>query len=348
METDGPFFLGGMSFYSPQHGFICSNVISYEVVLADGSIVNASAEENSDLWRAFKGGGNNFGVVARFTVPAFPAGKIWSGSFISPGFRAVSTFTALHEYAKKAGSGEAFDERAAPPIVSIAYMTRWRLSLFHTYLVYTESHSRSWPKHFQNSPFKSIWNLHKEIKQETARQAVNYLGSLSPPGKRNVYATTTIRNDLKTILDAHTIWRETLSSIKHLNNSVFVLVFQVILPQWMNKGDPNMLGLQDCKEPLLVLEAVCDWTEIKEDQVVKEAAHRCIERIEQASEANGTSHPFRFQNYCSERQRPLDGFGSKSLRFMQNVSQKYDPDGLFQAGGHNGFRLNMAKKDAFE
>ena len=54
---------GGLSFFSPQYGFVCNNVLAFEVVLADGSIVNASEKDNPKLWRALKGGGNNFGVV---------------------------------------------------------------------------------------------------------------------------------------------------------------------------------------------------------------------------------------------------------------------------------------------
>jgi FAD/FMN-containing dehydrogenase len=49
---------GGISFFSPCFGFVCSNILSYEVVLADGSIVTASATSHPDLWCALKGGGN--------------------------------------------------------------------------------------------------------------------------------------------------------------------------------------------------------------------------------------------------------------------------------------------------
>ena len=52
---------GGVSFLSAQFGFACDNVLNYEVVLADGSIVNANATSNTDLFWALKGGGNQFG-----------------------------------------------------------------------------------------------------------------------------------------------------------------------------------------------------------------------------------------------------------------------------------------------
>lgn len=47
---------GGLSFFSSREGFICDNVVNFEVVLASGKIVNANAKENPDLWRALRGG----------------------------------------------------------------------------------------------------------------------------------------------------------------------------------------------------------------------------------------------------------------------------------------------------
>jgi FAD/FMN-containing dehydrogenase len=51
-----------LSFLSAQYGLACDNVVNYEVVLADGSIVNANANNYTDLFWALKGGGNQFGI----------------------------------------------------------------------------------------------------------------------------------------------------------------------------------------------------------------------------------------------------------------------------------------------
>lgn len=47
---------GGLSFFSSREGFICDNVVNFEVVLASGKVVNANANENADLWKALRGG----------------------------------------------------------------------------------------------------------------------------------------------------------------------------------------------------------------------------------------------------------------------------------------------------
>lgn len=49
----------------------------FEIVLADGSIRNANAAENSDLFWALKGGGPNFGVVTRYDLNTIPVTRLW-------------------------------------------------------------------------------------------------------------------------------------------------------------------------------------------------------------------------------------------------------------------------------
>lgn len=79
---------GGLSYFAYARGFICDNVVSYEVVLADGRIVNANADTNRDLWVALKGGANNFGVVTGFDLRVFPQGQLWGGKvfYFEPSF----------------------------------------------------------------------------------------------------------------------------------------------------------------------------------------------------------------------------------------------------------------------
>ena len=64
---------GGISYYTGRNGFGCDEVINFEVVLANGSIIDANADQNPDLWKALKGGGPNFGIVTRFDVRTMPA-----------------------------------------------------------------------------------------------------------------------------------------------------------------------------------------------------------------------------------------------------------------------------------
>ncbi|KAE9984403.1 hypothetical protein BLS_002433 [Venturia inaequalis] len=70
---------GGISFFSRERGLVCDNVIEFEVVLSDASIVIANNVTNPDLWRALKGGSGNFGIVTRIKMNAFELGNMWGG-----------------------------------------------------------------------------------------------------------------------------------------------------------------------------------------------------------------------------------------------------------------------------
>ena len=65
---------GGMGWLRRKHGLSCDNLVSAQIVTADGSLRTASDEENPDLFWAIRGGGGNFGVVTSFEYRLYPVG----------------------------------------------------------------------------------------------------------------------------------------------------------------------------------------------------------------------------------------------------------------------------------
>lgn len=61
---------GGLSFLSTQHGWAANSVVEYEIVLANATILNVSQTSHPDLWKALKGGINNYGIVTAYTLKA--------------------------------------------------------------------------------------------------------------------------------------------------------------------------------------------------------------------------------------------------------------------------------------
>jgi len=75
---------GGHGYLTRKYGLTIDNLLAADLVLADGSFVTASAEENEDLFWAIRGGGGNFGVVTSFLFRLHPVHTVYSGLTLWP------------------------------------------------------------------------------------------------------------------------------------------------------------------------------------------------------------------------------------------------------------------------
>jgi FAD/FMN-containing dehydrogenase len=94
---------GGYGWTSSKHGLTSDNLISAEVVTADGEVVTASADENPDLFWGIKGGACNFGVVTNFEFRLLPLGPtIFGGLAAWPIDQAPEVIRAWRDYVDNA------------------------------------------------------------------------------------------------------------------------------------------------------------------------------------------------------------------------------------------------------
>jgi FAD/FMN-containing dehydrogenase len=75
---------GGLGWLMGKHGLTVDNLLSADVVTADGQLRIASATENPDLFWALRGGGGNFGVVTSFEYKLHPVTEVLGGLVIHP------------------------------------------------------------------------------------------------------------------------------------------------------------------------------------------------------------------------------------------------------------------------
>ena len=198
---------GGNSFFAPRYGFGADNVLNFEVslnqpsqmafmlkpnqvILANGSLVNANLHQNADLYKALKGGNNNFGIITRFDMRLISSGVIWGGE----SFYSVDTLHQQLGYLQQftTDSGNGVDDYAAI-IWTYALTSTGPLAITN---IYTHTKPRDDAPIFANfrslSPilppttgFRNVSSIAQELDAET------------PPGMRWTFAEITIGNDAK-------------------------------------------------------------------------------------------------------------------------------------------------------
>ena len=340
---------GGLSFFSPRFGLACSNILSYEIVLASGKVTTASASHNPDLWHALKGGSNNFGIVTRFQARSFPSTKIWSGFLYMTAFQSKRVLAAFHESVSRTGATEfknTYDIHAAGPLACFSYIPKLGIQAISVNLVYTKlpKSGKEWPSYWKTSSFSSLWRLWNTCKVRSLTSATDEMNALNPPGRRQVFATTTIKNDPATISAAHTAYCDAIALIRRVSvkGLLWTMVLQPLSSDWMRKGFPNPLGLNaNNHKSLVIVSFTVNWDERRDDDFVETITRHTIEQIDVFATTNETGHPYRYLNYCAAWQKPFLGYGEENWRFLQGVSRMYDPDGLFQKGCMGGFKLDM-------
>ena len=102
---------GGFGYLTRRFGWTCDNLLSMEVVTADGRVVRASEQENPDLFWGLRGGGGNFGVVTSFEYKLYPVGPEMMAGAIA--WRAEDAGEVLEMYCN-------LTEQAPPELICVA------------------------------------------------------------------------------------------------------------------------------------------------------------------------------------------------------------------------------------
>lgn len=312
---------------------MCDNVINFEVVLASGKIVQANANTNSDLFKALKGGSNNFGIVTRFDLPTFPQGQMWGGAIFYGSLAVPQLFQAFGDFASSATP----DEQAhliAGTSFSAANDEVGVSNIYHFGDVVDPPSLK---------PFTEIQpRIFSSLRNDSLLGFADEQSAFSTDGARQWYFTTCFRLDAEFMLQVRRLWLQSVKPIKSVPGLMFSLVFQPLTKGILSKSAAlggNSLGLSPGDGPLVVNLLATVHTNPEDDDKVSSTALKLIDAIDDLAAKTGKVARYRFTNYGYKDQKIIEGYGPESVRNLHAVSQKYDPHGFFQHAVPGGFKL---------
>lgn len=153
--------------------------------------------------------------------------------------------------------------------------------------------------------------------------------------------TCSFKSNVRMLLDTAGIWEASFKEASHLPGLEWTFILNPVVPSAMHEGAKrggNSLGLTG-NEPLLVLLLVGTWANAADDAEGERLGAGFIENICARAKELGVFHPYIYMNYAWKGQQVMAGYGAPTKQWLQGVSRKYDPDGIFQKAVPGGFKL---------
>jgi hypothetical protein len=331
---------GGLSFFSSREGFITDNVLEFEVVLASGQIVVASPKSNPDLYKALRGGGNNFGIVTRATLRTFPQSPFYGGSvFYFPDSFPAQIDALVTELKKPKATPETH------LMISLAYSESFADfgGSFGLNQVYYTGKDGKGPEVLV--PYTSIQpqiDVLNSVRNITLVEAALEQTSQNTNRQRVSYMNLHIRADAATLraaADIHVTGTRSLQTVTNITASLTFQPYPVSLLQKNNINGGNVLGLGPESGPIMSILLLTWWDKPEDDAKVLGALTNVLKQMKADASKRGTLIPFEYMNYAADFQDIIASYGAANKKFLQTTSRKYDPSGLFQKGVPGGWKL---------
>jgi len=322
---------GGLSFFQGREGPACDGVINHEVVLSDGSIIEANPRNNSDLHKALKGGNNNFGIVTRFDLKAFPQENIRGGIIMDTPRQDNSVLDWFQTFANSSNNFDPYGMAMFSAGSAFGYTMGGGL------ITYSKPEPK--PAVFKKLYDGSLVAL-TSITTYTNIALMNGIGT--PSGGRTLWASFSFKNSAAFMKVAMDLAGEKSSGLP-LFSTPISLLFQ---PFWhasraksFAASGGNTLGLNDTKDDLVIVLVMTGWFDPSDDQVVHAKVKDFLAAVAQKAKDMGVYSPYIYANYAAGFQDVMGGYGEKSRAEMIATSKKYDPIQLFQKQVPGGFKL---------
>ncbi|KAL4862150.1 hypothetical protein BDV12DRAFT_207443 [Aspergillus spectabilis] len=336
----GLLLAGGINFYGNQVGFGCDTVVNYEVVLADGSVVEVNKDSHPDLFWALKGGSSNFGIVTRFDLQTIKSTKVWAGSYtvseeyVDDFLKAIATFAA--------------DISDPKTHIVPALVPSPETATLASAILFYDSDSTEFPEIFK--PFTDIPAVASTLGFKTVSEFSAELGQMVVDGINDVFVAGTVTGT--TFDDLHrgisiinsTFFERLPTLYAHIpagHISVIQLDWQPIGKLWMDasaKAGGNALGLDSSKVYLAYAEVV-EWTGSEYDEIVMQWLQETTWAINNATWQAGLYDAFNYIGDAAGFQTIFPGYGTENHQRLVDVAQRYDSTAVFQSLMPGGFKV---------
>lgn len=330
---------GGISYFTPEHGLICDNVLEFEVVLASGEIVTASQTENPDLFTVLKGGNNNFGIVTSLKFRTFKYDGMWGGLVVYPNTTIQDQFKALINF-----SNNMDKDNKASAIVMPVYQSTVGADLILNAYDYSAPVVRP-------AAFDEFLAIPGNVSDNTAiTNMSNLAAAFEGATTYSVYfGTLTFANDIRVMTEAHKIYNEVLDNLKAKATGdweIYVL-YQPLAPAYWRKSESlggNVLGLERFGEDVLCLyQPYISWQGAEQDALFQQAGKDLVDRIREFAVNIGADNPYLYLDYADNTQDPLASYGAENVKKMKEAAKKYDPSEVFQKLVPGGFKISKVE-----
>ncbi|KAF2275893.1 FAD-binding domain-containing protein [Westerdykella ornata] len=330
---------GGLSFMSTEYGWAANNVVEFEVVLANASIVTASKDSHPDLFKALKGGGNNYGVVTAFTVLAHPQGQIWGGNLMFTANQTPALLTAIREFTENYP-----DEKAAiimtTQLSAVGAIDMWLMFLFY---------DGPTPPPGTFDVFTNIGPILNNCKTRDYDELLTYnnFGIV----KGSVYTITTETTPVPPsehgaeVLGAYyNHWRNITEGLLAVPGFLGAMALQPIPKRLARKAKEmggDLLDLDDDVDRLII-EVNYSYLSASDDKKIDKALQKFYKGtgdLIRRFQKNGKLPKAYLPLFANDGYYRQDYFGRlRTADFARRVRDRYDPEGFF-ATRTGGFKL---------
>jgi hypothetical protein len=363
---------GGMSFFSPRYGFVCDNIVRYEVSLLLSIFL--WSEKCSHLPTGRLAFWQHCQCDSKLALRLVACSQRWLEQLryrhcvrvyrIRTGQVLVSRSLDLVDYtvhlltypcrggfigndiSTKDAQFAAFEAFTGSPeydpyaalINTYVFLAATNSWITASNFEYTKAEAN--PPVFAN--FTSLPQTFSTMRISNLTDFTLEIAGTVTLGRRQLFVTGTYGNSAKLMSNIFNIANQTVQSLVDVPNLAYSLSFQPVPTAITSKAKSsggNSLGLDTSDGNLFNVLLTVSWDTSADDARIEQHSKDLFKNAEAEAKKLGLYNQYLYLNYAASWQDPISGYGAANKAWLQAVSKKYDPWGVFQKQVPGGFKL---------